>query len=299
MTRVSYFNFHLLQLTWTLATITFCAGIAVAAPITVESSDVLNILEEPSSNESTAPVNPLFESDVGFQADASLGSAESQYQLQLLKQEVSELRGLVEELTYQLQRLSSVSEDRYLELDRRFQDVQASVHTLTTTAPGPAEDVQIEPFVVDGPVISFPSDSSDMRSLDVEIPSEKALYDTAHELIRNRQYEMATEQLQATIESYPNGRLSANVYYWLGQAYAAMPRPEYEKSRQALAQVITFYPEHQKVPDAAFKLGTVHHLMGDCSRARELLNQVIEQHPGKTAAKLAENYLRDKLDCES
>ena len=115
----------------------------------------------------------------------------------------------------------------------------------------------------------------------MEIPSEKALYDTAHELIRNRQYEMATEQLQATIESYPNGRLSANVYYWLGQAYAAMPRPEYEKSRQALTQVIAFYPEHQKVPDAAFKLGTVHHLLGDCSRARELLNQVIEQHPVK------------------
>ena len=248
MTRVSYFNFHILQLTWILATITFCSGIAVAAPITVESLNVLNMREEPSSNESTAPVNPLFESDVGFQADASLGSAESQYHLQLLKQEVSELRGLVEELTYQLQRLSSVSDDRYLELDRRFQDVQASVHTLITTAPGPAEDVQKEPFMVDGRVISSPSDSSDMRSLDVEIPSEKALYDTAHELIRNRQYEMATEQLQATIESYPNGRLSANVYYWLGQAYAAMPRPEYEKSRQALAQVITFYPEHQKVP---------------------------------------------------
>ena len=101
MTRVSYLKFHMLQLTWILATITFCTGIAVAAPITVESLDVLNMLEEPSSNESTAPVNPLFESDVGFKADASLGSAESQYQLQVLEQEVSELRGLVEELTYQ------------------------------------------------------------------------------------------------------------------------------------------------------------------------------------------------------
>ncbi|MEM7366861.1 MAG: tol-pal system protein YbgF [Pseudomonadota bacterium] len=299
MTRVSYFNFQIFQRTWMLATITLCTGAAMAAPVTVESLDVLNMLEEPSTNESTAPVNPLFESDAGFQADASLGSAESQYQVQLLKQEVSELRGLVEELSYQLQRLSSVSDDRYLELDRRFQDVQASVHTLTTTASGPGADVEINPVVVDAPVVSVPGDSSDMPSRDVEIPSEKALYDTALELIRNRQYEMATEQLRATIESYPDGRLTPNAYYWLGQAYAAMPRPEYEKSRQALAQVITFYPEHQKVPDAAFKLGTVHHLMGDCSRASELLNQVIEQHSGKTVAKLAENYLRDKVDCES
>ena len=43
----------------------------------------------------------------------------------------------------------------------------------------------------------------------------------------------------------------------------------------------------------------VHHLMGDCGRASELLNQVIAQHQGKTVAKLAENYLRDKVDCGS
>ena len=135
MIRVSYFNFHILQLTWILATDNILHRHCRCCTI-VESFGCLKMLEEPSSNESTAPVNPPFESDVGFKADASLGSAESQYQLQLLKQEVSELRGLVEELTYQLQRLSSVSDDRYLELDRRFQDVQASVYTLTTTAPG-------------------------------------------------------------------------------------------------------------------------------------------------------------------
>ena len=279
----------------------FCVNGVLAAPVTVESLDVLNMLEEsPSEQITPSPsVNPLFESEAGFSAESSTGSAEAQYQLQRLQQEVSELRGLVEEMGYQLQRLSSVSGDRYLELDQRFQDIQASVHTLTTTPPD--ADTSAEPGDV-GPPAVVGADVGETPRSDLgntEVPSEKALYDTALELIRNRQYEMATEQLQATIESYPEGRLTPNAYYWLGQAYAAMPRPEYEKSRQVLAQVITYYPEHQKVPDAAFKLGMVHHLMGDCGRASELLNQVIAQHQGKTVAKLAENYLRDKVDCGS
>jgi len=53
------------------------------------------------------------------------------------------------------------------------------------------------------------------------------------------------------------------------------------------------------VPDAAFKLGKVYHLMGDCERATELLNQVSAQHSGKSVARLAETYLKDKVSCEN
>ena len=46
-----------------------------------------------------------------------------------------------------------------------------------------------------------------------------------------------------------------------------------------------------------FKLGQVYDLLGDCERARGLLEQVVSVHQGKTVATLAEAYLRDKLSC--
>ena len=208
---------------------------------------------------------------------------ETQYHLQLLEQDVLTLRGLVEELQHQLQRLKKTQDDRYLELDSRFQSLRGQLSSGTLAAePGSV-------VVTEGPVvgeIAFPT---------ITGQSEKALYDTALELIRNRQYDLAITQLQAVIDRYPTGTYAANAYYWLGEVYAAKPEPNYEKARQALTQVIEFFPDHQKVADAAFKLGKVYHLMGDCDKARELLTQVVEQYPGKSVAKLGGSYLRDNM----
>ena len=129
--------------------------------------------------------------------------------------------------------------------------------------------------------------------------SEKDLYETTQILIRNRQYEMAITQLEALIDRFPDGEYTANTYYWLGQVQAAKTNPDFEKARQALAQVISYFPEHSKVPDAAYALGKVYYTLGDCERATDLLQQVMDQYPGKTAAKLAENYLRESVNCDN
>lgn len=213
---------------------------------------------------------------------------ETQYQLQVLQQEVQQLRGLVEELSYQLRRMQSTQEDRYLELDGRFQNLQEQINSGAVTSTGSPFETSdpASPAAVAGVVTSSEA-------------SEDELYGTALQLIRNRQYDQAIAQLDALIEQYPEGALAANAYYWLGEVYAAKPEPEYENARQALEQVIQFFPASNKVPDAGFKLGKVYHLMGDCDRAQELLTQVMQENSGKSVAKLADTYLRDKVDCGS
>jgi tol-pal system protein YbgF len=208
---------------------------------------------------------------------------EGQYQLQLLQSEVMELRGLLEELTFNFERMRGMQEDRYLELDKRFQSLsQGGVDT------GGGSNV-----------LRGTTDPNDgAGSIQAPGQDEKTLYETALELIRNRQYDLAITQLREVIAQYPDGTYAPNAYYWLGEVYAAKPEPDYEKARQALAQVISFFPDHRKVPDAAFKLGKVYNLMGDCERARDILNQVVEQHKGKSVSKLAESYLRDNVNCE-
>ena len=223
------------------------------------------------SRESVVTYQPPIEEEVAS------GGMENQYQQQLLQQEVMELRGLVERLQHELSRLKSIQDDRYLELDARLQQVlKANVQVPEPVAEDPGETAV---SVID------------------ENLSEKDLYETTQILIRNRQYDMAITQLEALIDRFPDGEYTANTYYWLGQVQAAKTNPDFEKARQALAQVISYFPDHSKVPDAAYALGKVYYTLGDCERATDLLQQVMDQYPGKTAAKLAENYLRESVNC--
>jgi len=215
-----------------------------------------------------------------IEEESRSGGMESQYQLQLLQQEVMELRGLVEQLQHELSRLKSIQDDRYLELDARLQQLlKANVQAPQLVPEDPEEEAAVA--VVD------------------ENFNEKDLYQTTQILIRNRQYEMAITQLEALIARFPDGEYTANAYYWLGQVQAAKTNPDFEKARLALAQVITYFPEHRKVPDAAYALGKVYYTLGDCERAIDLLEQVIDQYPGKSAAKLAKNYLSDSVNCDN
>jgi len=237
---------------------------AAQSPVPVESREVVVSYQPPIETEST------------------LGSMENQYQLQLLQQEIMELRGLVEQLQHEFSRLKSIQDDRYLELDARLQRaLKANV-----SAPQPfAED--LGETAVAAVVVAD------------ENLAEKELYETIQVLIRNRQYEMAITQLEALIVRFPDGEYTANTYYWLGQVQAAKTNPDFEKARQALAQVISFFPEHSKVPDAAYALGKVYYKLGDCERATDLLQQVINQYPKKSAAKLAGSYLRESVNCDN
>lgn len=260
------------------------------SPIKVESrSTSLDETGTPDARADEGAQELPFQAPVEQDDNDNISGGETQYEIQLLRQEVQQLRGQVEELQHQLARMKSTQEDRYLELDGRFQNLSkqisgsASISTTGTGRPQPDETSMPE---------GVPGGDGGKTS-----GEEKELYESALGMIRNRQYDQAIEMLRQTIDEYPDGEYTPNAYYWLGEVYAAKPEPDYEKARQALAQVISYFPDSRKVPDAAFKLGKVYNLMGDCERAKDILSQVAEQQKGKSVGKLAENYLRDNVKC--
>jgi tol-pal system protein YbgF len=281
------------------------------APVVAPQSAVTGVTEtsvmRPSAMRPSAELLP-------FQAptdDGELAGIEAQYQQQILQQEVQTIRGLVEDLQFQLQRLKKTQDDRYLDLDGRFQALRGSGQTSGAVANNANTRIIQMPEsagssgAVTGNTlgsVSATTTAADALST-TSLPrgqSEKDLYDIALELIRNRQYDVAITQLQVVIDRYPAGDYAPNAYYWLGEVYAARPQPDLEKARQALAQVISSYPGHRKVPDAAFKLGKVYHLMGDCDRSRDMLSRIADEQQAKTVGKLAASYLRDSMvDCQS
>ena len=153
---------------WALTPFVFAAQ----NPVSVES-----LSANQGQEAEIVPFQPPIEDELD-QAQPSGG--ELHYQMQLLQQEVQQLRGLVEQLTYELGQVRKTQSDRYLELDGRFQRL---TEQMSSGPISPMDRELADDAVVDGAITA----SQD----------EKTLYDTAVELIRSRQYDLAITQLQS------------------------------------------------------------------------------------------------------
>ncbi len=204
------------------------------------------------------------------------------YQLQILQQEVQELRGLVEEQAYQLNRLQRDQQEQYIDLDRRMAE-------LTTGQPGAAGapgSTATAPST-GAPAAPAPSPSPAL-ALGPSGGSERDAYTRAFELMKARDFEASAAAFNQLIVEYPNGQYTPNAFYWLGELYLAQTKTE--EARQSFAQVLNLYPDHPKVPDTLYKMGVVYHRLGDSERAVRYFEQVQREHPSSSAAGLAARY---------
>lgn len=192
------------------------------------------------------------------------------YQLQLLQQEVQELRGQLEEQQYLLQRLQKGQQDQYLDLDQRLA-------ALAAGQPQPA------PQTADSQTAVAATGGTTLGG-----STEREAYAQAIEFMRSRQFDESIQGFQQLIIDYPNGQFTPNAFYWLGELFLA--QKQREQARQNFMQVINLYPDHQKVPDALYKLGVVYEGLGDDTQALEYLRLVQDQHPQSPAAALAKKY---------
>lgn len=220
--------------------------------------------------------------------------------MQNLQEEVRMLRGLVEELSYDLQQVKQRQLDDYLDLDRRLglrsnindsavsdrftspvaildsEDAQAALASSGTSA---GMDVSTSP-------IGVTSDLVDDQSL------VKADYNAASKkLLKERDIEGAAVALKMHLETYPGSPFAANAHYWLGEIYLLQGETEF--ARQSFTNIVERHADHPKAMDSRFKLGKIYFQLGEVDRARNLLEQVA-QSPGGAAAK-ARNFLDKNL----
>ena len=95
------------------------------------------------------------------------------------------------------------------------------------------------------------------------------------------------------IKAYPGSHYVPNAHFWLGELYYL--ESDLTNSQQSFTALIGGYPQHRKVADAKFKLGKVYHQLGDQDSARAMLESVLNDHPGSTAANPAREYLNNSL----
>ena len=229
------------------------------------------------------------------------GNVEVYLMVEQLKQEVRELRGMVEQQQYAIDQLKSQQKDRYADLDARVAELekrsaatpapsaapalsQAPASTAASAKPNASADVGATP-----PPAGSASEDVAASQAPVTDAQRKA-YEQAYELIRQRQFEKAVDALHAFINQYPSGDLTVNAYYWLGEVYLAMPK--LEQAKQAFTVVVSRYGSHRKASDAMYKLGVTYDRLGDAAKAKEFLSNTTRKYANSAAASLAQDYMK-------
>lgn len=182
--------------------------------------------------------------------------------IELLKQEVEKLQGIVEEQRYELNKLKAEQKERYLDLDRRLSqavNVKTSVGTESEESNG--------------------------------VGLAKEDYSAAFELMKNQKLNEAAEKFSVFLKQYPKSPLVVNGYYWLGQIY--YNQGKLDDARKAFTIVVNQFPNHQKTADSMYKLGVVLHRLGDLSQGEQYLKLVMKQFPDSASARFSKKYLKE------
>ncbi|MBU2955543.1 tol-pal system protein YbgF [Marinobacter sp. F3R08] len=211
-------------------------------------------------------------------AGNSQATSELFYMIQQLQGEVRRLQGEVEEQRHLIDRLQQQGRDRYIDLDQRIlnlsetlasQPVPETSEGAGTTVSGPAPEVR------------------EYRQPDAK---EREAYNQIQDLIRNqKKYDEAISRIYEFIDEYPEGDLTVNAYYWLGEVY--LVKPQLEQAKQAFTIVGTRFPDHRKAPDAVYKLGVAQDRLGEKEQARRSMQTVIDDYPSSSSADLARKFL--------
>lgn len=212
-------------------------------------------------------------SDENSNGTRGRGIADLFYQIQILQQEIQDLRGQAEEQAYTIKRLQQNQNDQYLDLDRRVAQISQGSPAV------PKKPTDVAPGSIAGRG----------QNVDDSPTNEKDAYRQAFEAMRGQQFDSSKTAFQALIASYPNGQYTPNAFYWIGEIFLVADQ-DAEQARQAFMQVVNLYPDHQKTPDALYKLGVVHATLAENDTARRFLDRVQREHPDSSAAGLARKY---------
>lgn len=213
------------------------------------------------------------------------------YQVQVLQEEVRDLRGMVDEQANELRRLRQQQMDDYQDLDRR---IGGGFGQSETPADAPRAQMPMpedSPPATDDLPARLPSPGGQGSEPGADSEAERRSYDAAYELLKNRSIEQAVVSFKEHLQRFPDGPYAANAHYWLGEIY--LLQNNLPEANLAFSEVVTSFPAHRKVTDAKFKLGRVLHLQGQNERARALLQEVAATD--STAADLARNYLAENF----
>lgn len=220
-----------------------------------------------------------------------------------LQNEVTQLRGLVEQQAFEIENLKKAQRDRYVDLDSRLARLEGGAPQAAlpaAPAPGTAQplpetplapgQLAAEPAVAPTPVEPSATIEPPVTPAVPGGASEKAAYDDAFAALRDGRYADSARRFAAFLEQYPDGEFADNAIYWLGESYYVTQN--YRIALDTFRDLLTRFPESSKAPDALLKVGYCHYELREWADAEAALSDVVRRYPDTTVARLAQGRLR-------
>ena len=115
-------------------------------------------------------------------------------------------------------------------------------------------------------------------------------YRSAFKLLKESQYDQALLAFKSFLKDYPDSAFSNNAQYWIGEANYVMQN--YEIAINEYQALLNTYPNSQKISHALLKIGYSYAELGNITDAKKILKEVIRQYPDTTVSRLANERLR-------
>jgi tol-pal system protein YbgF len=208
-------------------------------------------------------------------------------QLQQMQDQISRQQGVIEELQNQVARMKQESLERYQDLDRRI-GTGGAAPAATPENSSAGGDASAAAGAAPGAGAAAQAPAAGSEPADPA--KEKLYYDAAFDLIKAKDFDKASQAFAAFLRKYPNSQYAGNAQYWLGEVNLA--KGDLQGAGQAFAKVSQLYPKHAKVPDSLYKLADVERRLGHTDKVKGILQQVVAQYPGTSAAQLAQRDLQ-------
>ncbi len=206
-------------------------------------------------------------------------------EVEMLKAEVSKMRGQTEVQVHQMDILGKRQNDLYVDLDQRIAEITKSLKPIavaaTPAAPAPATQA--------APASAAQAGAPSAPTPQLDPLVESRVYEASLNHFREANYAGAIAGFKGFLKAYPDSALAPNAQYWIGYSYYALK--DYKSALAHQQKLIAVYPTSAKVPDSLLNIASSMIALDDMMTARKTLEELVAKHPGTNAANLATRRL--------
>ena len=201
-----------------------------------------------------------------------------QAQIEVLKQDIANLRGEREQLLREITLLQRAQKDINVDIEERFQKIydqfakKEAPSTQKEEAPKSAKvNVQVDGF-------EFLAE-----------PDEKRDFEAAFVLFRKGDFAAAAKEFAQFVKVYSASGYKPSALYWLGSAKFA--RRDFNEAIAHLKGLVNDFPNHARAPEAMLTVGNAQLEIKQAKEARKTFNELLKLYPTTEAAAAAKDRL--------
>ena len=191
-------------------------------------------------------------------------------QIELIKQDVSKLRGDIETLRHLNATVEQRQKDLYQDLDGRLRKIEEK---------SVGNNLALPNKVAETPTIP-----------EVKAPSDQEVFDQANQLLDGMKYKEAFQAFTDFIKQFPSSALLPDAKYGLANAQFSLKN--YKASLGTYQKLLDQHPDFEKNPEALLGLANAQIQLALIPEAKKSLKDLIKKYPKSDVIQNAQKRLK-------